>query len=116
MGESNTQNLTRKTISAVIITKNEDTMIANCIACLSFADEVIVIDSGSHDNTVEIAKREGAKVVTTNEGTFKDWRNLGFEHAASDWILYIDADERVTPKLASEIEYTISLTPNSALS
>lgn len=102
------------TLSVIIITKNEETMIANCIACVSFADEVLVVDSGSTDNTVEIARREGTKVIKVSDGTFKDWRNAGLAEAMGDWVLYIDADERVTPKLAREIKETILLTSNAA--
>lgn len=89
-------------------------MIANCLATLSFADEVVVVDSGSDDNTISIASREGAKVVEVTGGSFKDWRNAGKEAVQTDWILYIDSDERVTPKLAREIEHTIQFTSNSA--
>lgn len=114
MGQSITPDT--KSISAIIIAKNEEDMIANCIACLSFAREVIVVDSGSSDNTVSIAKREGAMVVTVDHGLFKDWRNAGLKAATGDWVLYIDADERVTPKLAREIEATITHTSCSAFS
>ncbi len=114
MGESNTQNSSRKTISAVVITKNEELMIANCLASLRFVDEIIVVDSGSTDNTLEIASREQAKIVEVNAGHFKDWRNKGKSIATSDWILYIDADERITPKLAKEIQDTIQFTSNAA--
>ncbi|HSW90204.1 MAG TPA: glycosyltransferase family 2 protein, partial [Patescibacteria group bacterium] len=66
------------------------------------------------DNTVAIAKREGAQVIETREGKFKDWRNAGLTAAHGDWVLYVDADERVTPKLAKEIEDTIERTSYSA--
>lgn len=89
-------------------------MIANCLASVQFADEIIVIDSGSTDNTLEIAAREGAKIIKVSGGSFKDWRNRGAKESNSDWLLYIDADERVTPKLAREITDTIQFTSNAA--
>lgn len=103
-----------KSISVVIITKNEENMIANAIGSVPFAKEVIVVDSGSSDNTIEISKRESAKVVETKTGSFADWRNLGLSECQGEWVLYLDADERVTPKLASEIEETLRFTSNTA--
>lgn len=114
MGEPISSDSSRKTIAAVIITRNEEKMIANCIASLSFCDEIVVVDSGSDDNTIEIAKREGAKVVHVSEGAFKDWRNKGKEVVSCDWILYIDADERVTPALADEVTRTTQFTSTVA--
>jgi (heptosyl)LPS beta-1,4-glucosyltransferase len=114
MGET-TRRMTPPTISAIIITKNEEEMIANCISSVwPFVDEIIVVDSGSTDNTIELAKRERAKVIESDATTFKDWRNVGLREATSDWVLYIDADERVTPKLAKEIRETVVLTSNAA--
>ncbi len=113
MGEPNTQ-VDTKSVSVVIITKNEESMIANAIASLPFAREIVVVDSGSTDNTMEIAEREGATIVKTKGGSFKDWRNIGLEASHGDWVLYIDADERVTPKLATEIQETIRFTSNTS--
>lgn len=89
-------------------------MIANCLASVQFADEIVVVDSGSTDNSLGIAAREGAKIVEVSSGSFQDWRNRGAKESTSDWLLYIDADERVTPKLAQEIEDTIQFTSNAA--
>lgn len=114
MGESDNKNTSRKTISAVVITKNEEAMIANCLASLRFADEIVVVDSGSTDNTLEIVGREQVQLIEVTNGHFKDWRNKGKSVATSDWILYVDADERVTPKLAKEISETIQFTSNAA--
>lgn len=115
MGEAtNEPKVESLNISAVIITKNEEEMIANCIASLSFVSEVVVVDSGSNDNTNAIALREGAKVIKAPKGNFATWRNIGLQEATGDWILYIDADERVTPKLAKEITTTLRFTSNSA--
>ncbi len=113
MGQSTSQT-SKQTISAVIITKDEEAMIANCLASLRFTDEIIVVDSGSSDNTVGIANREGTKIIQVTGGSFKDWRNAGMDASTMDWILYIDADERVTPKLADEIVKSIQFTSNAA--
>lgn len=114
MGESDSNNTSRKSITAIVITKNEESMIANCLASLRFADEVIVVDSGSTDNTLDIAHREGATIVEVVDGTFSLWREKGLKAAHSDWVLYVDADERVTPKLATEVSDTIQFTSNAA--
>ncbi len=94
----------KNTISAVIIAKNEAKMIGDAIKSLSFADEVLVIDTGSTDKTEELSKKLGARVLSYTTGkTFSDWRNFGLRAAKGDWILYIDGDERVSSALQSEI-------------
>ncbi len=90
-------------ITAVVLTKNEEEMIKDCLNSVSFCSEIIIIDSKSTDSTLEIAKKYHAKIF---EDTSTDWskkRNLGLKHASQDWILYIDADERVTSELKAEI-------------
>lgn len=93
-----------KGISVIIITKNEEKNIGGCLESVKWTDEIIVVDSGSKDKTVDIAKKHGAKVVKHTGGGFSDWRNKGAREAKSEWLLYIDADERVTPGLRTEIE------------
>jgi glycosyltransferase involved in cell wall biosynthesis len=90
-------------LTAVIITKNEENNIVDCIESLSFADEIVVVDNNSEDRTVEIAKKHGAKVYSEKFSDFAQQRNFGLEKAKGEWILYIDADERLTPKLQTEI-------------
>lgn len=93
-----------KLITAVIITKDEEEMLQRCLASLSWVDEILVIDTGSVDSTVKIAKKHGAKVVEYRSGhSFSDWRNKGLSEAKTEWILYIDADETVSKELKSEI-------------
>lgn len=87
------------TISAIVLAKNEEMMIVNCLETLQWCHEVIVVDDDSTDNTTLLAKRAGAKVITTQGLNFAEKRNKGFANAKGDWIFYIDADERVTPKL-----------------
>ena len=93
------------TLSVIIITKNESTHIGECIDSVSFADEIIVVDSGSTDGTREIAQGKGAKVSLTDDWPgFGRQKNRALDLASCSWVLSIDADERVTPELALEIQ------------
>jgi glycosyltransferase involved in cell wall biosynthesis len=91
-------------ISAILIAKNEEEKIKDALESLAWTDEVIVVDSGSTDATVSIAKEFGAKVFKSSKTGFSDLRNLGWKKASGDWIFYVDADERVTPLLRKEIQ------------
>ncbi len=91
-------------VSVVIIAKNEEKNIASCIrTAKQVATEVIVADSGSTDATVEIARMEGAKVVSIAWSGYGNARNTAAEIAENEWILAVDADEKVTAALVSEI-------------
>ncbi len=94
-------------LSAIIIAKNEEARIADCLKNLSFADEIIVVDNGSTDKTVELARKFGAKVFTAEEKDFAGVRELGLREASGKWVLYIDADEEVGEKLRKEIRQVI---------
>ena len=96
-------NQSKTAISAVILAKNEQSRIEKCLASISWADEILVIDNGSTDKTEVIAKRLGAKVVEATGHDFSQLRNLGKEKANGEWILYIDADEIVPDALHREI-------------
>lgn len=91
-------------ITAVIIAKNEEKKIAACLESVAFCDEIILIDSGSTDTTKEIAKKQNAKVYTYEVEDFSALRNFGSQKATGTWLLYIDADERVTKELEHEIK------------
>jgi glycosyltransferase involved in cell wall biosynthesis len=93
-----------KKISAIIIAKNEEEKIGECLESVSWVDEIVVVDNGSDDNTIQISEEHNAVVLNKPTGTYKDLRNFGLEKAKGKWILYIDADERVTPLLVSEIQ------------
>ncbi|MFH0864208.1 MAG: glycosyltransferase family 2 protein [Candidatus Gottesmanbacteria bacterium] len=95
-------------ISVIIIAKNEENNIAQCLKSVSFADEKIVIDSGSSDNTANIAGHFGAKVFVHDFKDFSNQRNFALSKSSGDWILYIDADERVTDNLRDEMMKIIS--------
>ena len=91
-------------LSAVIITKNAQSQIGACLESLQFCDEIVVVDSGSDDGTVELARETPvARVI------FREWLGYGaqkqfaVEQAKNDWVLCIDADERVSPELRSSI-------------
>lgn len=107
--------MSNPSITAVIITKNEELMLANCIETLRWCQELLVIDTGSSDQTQAIAKRLGAKVVVTTEHSFAERRRLALDHVQTEWLFYIDADERVTPQLAKEILVQLETTTANAL-
>jgi glycosyltransferase involved in cell wall biosynthesis len=92
-------------ISVVIITKNEEQNIAACIrSARLLTSNVIVVDSGSEDYTIEIAEAEGATVLKTEWKGYGYSRNLGAAAAANDWIFALDADERITAELVASIK------------
>ena len=101
-------------LSVIVITKNEASNIAACLASVSFAGEVIVVDSGSSDGTAMIAQQMGARVTTTADWPgFGRQKNRALDLATGDWILSMDADERVTPELALEIQQAMRSTTDS---
>ena len=91
-------------LSVIVITKNEAHNIQSCLESVLFADQIVVVDSGSSDTTVELAREMGAE-VTVN----RDWKGFGVQKnralalARCDWVLALDADERVTPALRAQI-------------
>ena len=92
-------------ISVTLIVKNEEQNLAACLGTVKWADEIIVLDAGSNDNTIEIARQYTDKVHVN-----ADWQGYGIQRqrlqamASCDWVLMLDADERVTPELATEIQ------------
>jgi len=99
-------------ISAVLIVKNEASKLPNCLKSLAWADEIIILDSGSSDNTLDIAREFSAKIFVDT-----DWQGFGVQReraasfATSDWIFMIDADERVTPELQASILQAVQQAP-----
>ena len=94
-------------ITAVVLTKDEEAYIADCLASLKWCDEVLVIDSISSDRTTDIVHQLGAKVVYHLFQNFSDQRTVAIDLVESEWILFVDADERVTPELGNEIREAI---------
>jgi glycosyltransferase involved in cell wall biosynthesis len=91
-----------------VIAKNEEANIGPCLDGLAFCDERIVVDAGSSDRTVELAQQKGARVVTHAWEGFGAQKNFALSLAQGDWVLSIDADERVSPALAREIEHAVA--------
>lgn len=96
-------------ISVIIVTLNEAANIEACLDSVAFADEVIVLDSGSTDGTTDLAARKGARVVVTPDWPgFGPQKNRALKLATMPWVLSLDADERVSPDLAQEIQKALS--------
>ena len=82
-------------VAAIVITKNEERNIAACLACLAWVDERIVVDASSTDRTVEIAEAAGARVFIRAWPGYGPQKNFGIEQTQAEWILIVDADERI---------------------
>ncbi|HMK13829.1 MAG TPA: glycosyltransferase family 2 protein [Burkholderiales bacterium] len=96
------------TVSVIIITKNEEQNIRACLESVVWADEIIVVDSGSSDNTVGICKNLGAQVHVMDWPGYGPQKNRALNLATGDWVLSLDADERVSSELRSEIQSAVS--------
>src|SRR6185436_5274593 len=94
-------------LTVVIPTLNESEQIGDAIAALRWADEVIVIDGGSTDETVTLAEAAGAHVMVVQGETIAAQRNAGIAAARNQWVLALDADERVSPELRAELRQLI---------
>ena len=92
-------------ISAIIPTLNEEIHIAEAIKSVSFADEIIVIDSFSEDKTIEIAEKLNVKIIKRKFDDFSSQKNFAIKQATHNWIYILDADERVTKEVKKEIVY-----------
>lgn len=92
-------------LSAVIIAKDEEQRLPACLESISFCDEVVVVDSGSVDGTRDIAHAAGARVILNAPWPgFAAQRNFGFDEARHDWVLFLDADERISHELREEVQ------------
>ncbi len=104
----------RQKLSVTIITKNEEAAIAACLVSVAWADEVVVVDSGSTDKTVEICKAHGVIVHSTTQWHgFGPQKNIALNLASHDLVLSIDADECVSSALRAEIEQALSVNTNN---
>lgn len=93
-------------VSALILTYNEEINIARCLDALTWCDDIVLIDSGSTDLTLTIARQHGARILERGFDNFAAQRNFGLDHGAfkHDWVLHLDADEEVTPAFRATIE------------
>lgn len=90
-------------LSVVVITLNVAAQLPDCLASVAFADDVVVVDSGSSDGTAQVAARYGARVMRKEWLGFGRQKQFAVEQAAHDWVLCLDADERVSPELAASL-------------
>lgn len=91
-------------LSAVIITRDAATQLPPCLESLAFCAEILVVDSGSTDGTVELARRHGARVIETHWRGFGPQKQFAVEQATHDWVLCVDADERIGDRLRDAID------------
>ena len=95
-------------LSAVLITRNAANVLEPCLESLAFADDIVIVDSGSSDRTAEIARERGARMVQKEWLGFGRQKQFAVEQAKHDWVLCVDADERVSPELATSIEMALA--------
>lgn len=101
-------------ISVIVITKNEEERIKACLESVKWADEIVVMDNGSADRTLEAARQYTDKVFVWEGADFAELRNRAMEKASGDWVFYVDSDERVLEPLKKEITEIINTTDKSA--
>ncbi len=107
----------RATLSVCLITLNEEHRLPAALSSVSgLADEILVVDSGSQDRTRDLAEAMGATVIEHEWAGFAAQRNVALDHAGGDWVLELDADERVTTSLASEIRAFLAAPPSADVS
>jgi glycosyltransferase involved in cell wall biosynthesis len=91
-------------LTVITITRDEERNIVECLDSVRWADQLVVVDSGSVDRTVDLARRFTGDIYTIDWEGYGHARNFALDHAAGEWILWLDADERVPPELATEIQ------------
>ena len=101
-------------LAAVVLTKDEERHLGDCLDSLAWVDERVVFDDNSSDGTVEIARAKGARVIHHALEDFASQRNAALQAVDATWILFVDADERVTPALAEEVRRVIGLSDGQA--
>ena len=105
----------RQPLSAVLITLNAAAQLPACLDALAFCDEIVVVDSGSSDGTVEVARAHGARVIHRDWLGYGPQKQFAVGQAANDWVLCVDADERVTPELRESILGAVSPRPSQGI-
>ena len=100
----------RLPVTCLVLAQNCAGVLPRCIRSLSFADDVLVIDGGSHDDTAAVARSLGARVLVNPWPGFAQQRRVALAHARHDWVFSCDSDEEVPPELASEIRTALENT------
>ncbi len=103
-------------ISVAIITKNEEKRLPDCLRSVSFTDEIVIVDSGSTDRTVEIAKKFGCRIFEEEWKGFGRQKNSAIEKCQNEWVIVLDADERIPPETKDVILNTLENPKASAYS
>ena len=102
-----------KKVTALIPTFNEEDNLRDCLASVAWADEILVVDSFSTDNTLEIARQSGARIIQREYGSHASQRNWAIPQAANEWILLLDSDERVSVALKDNIQTLLHNDPDN---
>src|SRR3569833_1456054 len=103
--------MSRKTLSVAMIAMNEEANLPRTLESVKWADEIVVVDSGSRDRTIEIAQSFRAKICYHEFGGHGEQKNVALDLCTSDWILLLDADEVLTPELQEEIQKVLAGEP-----
>lgn len=103
----------RATLSVCVIAGNEEDRIGDCLDSVAWADETVVVDSRSADRTAEIARARGARVIVRDWPGYVAQKNFALEQATCDWVLCLDADERVSPRLAESVRGVLAEDPGT---
>jgi glycosyltransferase involved in cell wall biosynthesis len=114
MGAMSPAASSRASLAVCVITLNEEDRIGDCLDSVAWAEEIIVVDSGSADRTAALAAAKGARVITRPWPGYAAQKNFAFAEATADWVLSIDADERVSPELGGEIRALLADPPPAA--
>lgn len=95
-------------LSVAIVTKNEEKHLARALGSVAFADEIVLVDSGSTDRTLEIAREFGCRIIEREWPGFRAQKTFAMEQTTREWILGLDGDEEITPELAQSIKSVVS--------
>jgi glycosyltransferase involved in cell wall biosynthesis len=101
-------------LSVIVITRNEERNIAACLESVAWADDIVIVDAESKDATLDLAGRFTQKIFVEPWKSFSDAKEFAVGKTSYDWVLWLDADERVTPELASEIRSLLNSPPDQA--
>lgn len=101
-------------ISIIVLTRNVEDILEDCLKSVSWTDEIVVVDAESEDRTLEIAQKYKAKILHWKKGDYGGSRNKGAKKATGEWLFYVDSDERVTPELRQEVQHATRNTQHAA--